>query len=70
MPPKKGIKLFMVKNTVKAIEHAKNSINEKYDLYAHNIDAIAKISKCTYDAICNGFYFGYIQGLKSTGKEK
>lgn len=56
----------MVKNVMKAVKDAKKILDPKYDLYAGNVIDIRDASEDIYDMICNGFYLGYMQGVKAT----
>lgn len=58
-----------VKNTMKLVESAVGVINIRYDLCAENIIDIKDASQDIYDLICNGFRFGYMQGLKAAKAE-
>lgn len=58
-----------VKNTMQLIESSIGHINARYDLRIENIMDIRKASRNDYDLICNGFRFGYMQGLKSANAE-
>lgn len=58
-----------VKNTMKLIETSVGAINIRYDLCAENIMDIKNASRDMYDLICNGFRFGYMQGLKAAKAE-
>ena len=54
-----------VKNTMKVVASSLKVINANYDLYAENIKDIYAKSNNVYDLICNGFRFGYMQGMKA-----
>lgn len=56
----------MVRNVMKAIEGAKKIVDPKYDLYTGNVIDIRDASEDIYDMISNGFYLGYMQGVKAT----
>lgn len=58
-----------VRNTLQLIERSAGSINARYDLCAENITDIHKASNDAYDMICNGFRFGYMQGMKAAKAE-
>lgn len=58
-----------VRNTMKLIEESTEQINERYDLYSHNVDDIHANSKNPIDMIVKGFRFGYMQGVKATRAE-
>lgn len=58
-----------VKNTMKLVESSVGVINIRYDLCAENITDIKDASHDIYDLICNGFRFGYMQGLKAAKAE-
>lgn len=58
-----------VKNTMQLIESSIGHINVRYDLCIENIMDIKKASRNDYDLICNGFRFGYIQGMKAANAE-
>ena len=60
----------MVKNTMNLVRKARSVINPKYDIYANNIDDIYRKSDSVFDAIINGFNFGYMQGMKSARAER
>ena len=59
-----------VKNTMKLIKSANGRINPLYDMRAQNIDDIYRASSDSFDMICNGFRFGYMQGMKAAKKNK
>lgn len=61
----KGADSVMVRNTMKAINNAKKIIDPKYELYTCNVMDIRDASEDIYDMICNGFYLGYMQGVKA-----
>lgn len=54
-----------MKNIVKLIEKANDCIEDRYDLSVRNMNEIYQSSSDAYDMICNGFRFGYMQGLKA-----
>ena len=54
-----------VKDTMKFIESSIGRINPLYDMLAQNIDDIYRASSDSFDMICNGFRFGYMQGMKA-----
>lgn len=58
-----------VKNTLKVIEEAADKINLNYDLRTSNIQDIFDASNGSFDMICKGFNFGYMQGMKATKAE-
>lgn len=51
------------------IEKSYGKINPNYDMYVRNIGDIESASKDSYDLICNGFRFGYMQGRKAAMAE-
>lgn len=53
-----------VKNTMKLVNSSLKVINDNYDLYVENIKDIYVASDNVFDLICNGFRFGYMQGMK------
>lgn len=59
----------MVKNTMQLVKKSIGHINAKYDIGIKNIIDIRKESKDCYDLICNGFIFGYMQGMKAAKAE-
>lgn len=54
---------------MKLVESSVGAINIRYDLCAENITDIKDASHDIYDLICNGFRFGYMQGLKAAKAE-
>ena len=58
-----------VKNTMQLIEASIGKINGQYDMCAENVEDIRNASHDFYDLICNGFRFGYIQGMKAAKAE-
>lgn len=54
-----------VKNTIKLIDSYLNQVNSNYTLYPNNVIDIYAKSNNVYDLICNGFRFGYMQGMKA-----
>ncbi|MDO5345294.1 MAG: hypothetical protein Q4E91_06075 [Lachnospiraceae bacterium] len=52
-------------NTMELIEKSINNINERYDMSIGNINDIYNASDNPFDMICNGFRFGYMQGMKA-----
>ena len=60
--------LFMakrVKNTIQLIEKSIEHIDNRFDMSAENIIDISNKSKNSYELVCNGFRFGYMQGMKA-----
>ena len=70
-PPNERSFLFMAKSTkvLEKIEEMKGKINPRYDMRVSEISQISKKSKDVYDLICNGFAFGYYQGMKAAKAE-
>ncbi len=58
-----------VKNTMKLVASSLKQINPNYDLHSENIKDIFESSNNVYDLICNGFIFGYMQGMKAVKAE-
>ena len=58
-----------VKNTMKMIEKTIGCINNSYDMCVENMNDIYRSSANCYDMICNGFRFGYMQGMKAARSE-
>lgn len=54
-----------VKNAMHVIEKTKGTIDERYDMCVEHIVDIKEQSHDFYDLICNGFIFGYAQGMKA-----
>lgn len=52
-----------IKSVYKAIDKLK--IEENYDLYVVQIAEIADHSADRFTDICDGFRFGYLQGMKA-----
>lgn len=63
------LRVARVRNTMKLIRQSIGTINDKYDMCAENIDDIRRESNNSYDLICNGFRFGYMQGMKAAKAE-
>ena len=59
-----------VKNTMKLIKSANGCINPFYDICAQNIDDIYRANRDPYNMICDGFRFGYMQGMNAAKKNK
>lgn len=51
-----------IKNTVALIRKSIGHIDSRYDLLARNVEDI-------YNMSCNGFRFGYMQGMKAAKAE-
>lgn len=64
-----GIFLARVKNTIKLMDSYSKHANANYTLYPNNIIDIYKASNTPYELICNGFQFGYMQGMKAIKAE-
>lgn len=58
-----------VRNTMKLIEKAAQFVNDRYSLCLNNVGDIKKASTSEIDLITNGFYFGYMQGMKAAKAE-
>ncbi len=58
-----------VANTIRRIQKTRGNINPKYDASIQNILDIKGYSSGTESAICNGFVFGYAQGMKAAKSE-
>ena len=56
-------------NVMKVIEENKRKINTRYDLNVLGVNEILNNSTNSLDLICNGFVFGYIQGIKASKAE-
>ena len=54
-----------VKNTMSIIEKSVGCIEARYGMCINNIQEIKDSSNDDFDLICNGFRFGYIQGMKA-----
>lgn len=54
-----------VKNTIQLIEKSIEHIDNRFDMSAENIIDISNKSKNSYELVCNGFRFGYMQGMKA-----
>ncbi|HBB28310.1 MAG TPA: hypothetical protein DC000_03500 [Clostridiales bacterium] len=52
-----------VTNVMKKIKNAE--VNTYYDLCLDNINEIIDNSPGAISAVCNGFLFGYLQGIKA-----
>lgn len=59
-----------VKKVMELIEKSIGHIDSKYDICVSNVDDIRKISQNPRDMICNGFRFGYMQGMKAAEAKK
>lgn len=59
----------MVKKTMEIISNISGHINQEYNLYTNNIKDIYNASNNAYELICNGFTFGYEQGMKAAKAE-
>lgn len=59
----------MVKDTMKAISNTVGKISRYYDMSIKNMQDILKASHSDYDLICNGFRFGYAQGMRAAKAE-
>ncbi len=58
-----------VKNTMELVKKSIGHIDSNYTMYAGNIKDIMEASENGYDLICNGFRFGYMQGMKAAKSE-
>lgn len=54
-----------VRKTVQLIEKSIGSIDINYDMNINHINDIRNMSSNQFDMICNGFRFGYMQGMKA-----
>ena len=57
-----------IKSVYKSIDGLK--IDENYDLFAAQITEIANHSADRFTGICDGFRFGYLQGMKAAKAER
>ena len=62
--------MSIVKKTMQLIRGSIGKIDTNYDICAGNINDIKRESRDAYDLICNGFRFGYIQGMKAARAER
>ena len=58
-----------VRNTMQLINGSIGKIDVRYDMYAENIRDILNNSRDNFELICNGFRFGYLQGMKAAKAE-
>lgn len=58
-----------VKNAMALVEQGKKQLNPLYTMTFDNIHEIKDSSEDNFDLLCNGFYFGYMQGMKAAKAE-
>lgn len=58
-----------VKKTMQLVEKSIGRINDNYGMCTENVEDIRKASRDFCDLICNGFRFGYMQGMKAAKAE-
>lgn len=58
-----------IKNTMNLIRKTVGNVNILYDMTPRNIIDILNSSDDSWDLVCNGFYFGYTQGMKAAKAE-
>lgn len=58
-----------VRNTMKLVKKSVGAINGRYDMCIENIQEIKDNSQDDIELICNGFRFGYMQGMKAAQAE-
>lgn len=51
--------------TMDVINKTRGTIVPQYDAGYQNVLGIRNNSRCEFDLICNGFVFGYAQGMKA-----
>lgn len=56
-------------NTKALIQKSAGHIDLQYDMYTQNMEDIYSMSQNSYEMICNGFRFGYMQGEKAARAE-
>lgn len=54
-----------VKDVMQLIGETRGTVDTRYDMCANHIVDIKNQSNDFYDLICNGFIFGYAQGMKA-----
>ncbi len=59
-----------VKNTMQVIEESIKCVNGSYDMGPENIEDIRRASHDFVELISNGFYFGYMQGMRAARAEE
>ena len=59
-----------VKNAMEVAESAHGKINPRYDLTQKNWEDIVVSSGNVFEAVKNGFLFGYMQGMKAAREKK
>ena len=55
--------------TMELINIASQCVNARYALCLNNVGDIKEASTSEIDLIVNGFYFGYMQGMKAARAE-
>lgn len=58
-----------VKSAMQLIEETRGTIDTRYDMRVKHVADIKEQSNGFYDLICNGFIFGYAQGMKAAKSE-
>ena len=58
-----------VRNTMKLVEASIGTISNLYGMRIENIKDIYENSEDSIGMICNGFRFGYMQGMKAAKSE-
>ena len=58
-----------VRSAMRLIKMSNGTINTKYDMCIENIQEIKDNSQDDIELICNGFRFGYMQGMKAAQAE-
>lgn len=56
-------------DVMKTIRDCIGKIDTRYDMRHNDVEVIAANSPTGYDLLCNGFRFGYAQGLKAAKAE-
>lgn len=58
-----------IQNAMKVVETSIGKINTAYEMSVDNIAEIYEASNDSFEMICNGFKFGYMQGMKAAKAE-
>lgn len=58
-----------VRKTMQIIEKSIGCTNIRYDMHINNLNDIIQASNNPCDLVCNGFRFGYMQGMKAAKAE-
>lgn len=56
-------------NAMELVRKSTGRINDRYDMTITDMNSIMGASRDAWDLICNGFRFGYLQGMEAARAE-